>query len=55
MRFVQFVRDRLETLSSLLDGRYKLAIEYESKISDSDPEGSIREYLLKNRDRDVLL
>jgi DNA replication and repair protein RecF len=55
MRFVEYVRARIETLSSLLDGRYDLSVEYETKIDPADPEGSVLSYLRKNRDRDVIL
>lgn len=55
MRFVDYVRERSDRLSSLLDGKYDVRFGYDSKTDPRDPEGSIAAYLLKNRERDVVL
>ncbi len=55
MRFVEYARGRSESLSELLDGKYRLSVEYDTKIEASDPVGSILGYLSRNADRDVIL
>lgn len=55
MRFVDYVRERSNELVSLLDGKYRVRFDYESKIDAKDPEGSVSAYLEKNRERDVIL
>lgn len=55
MRFVDYVRSRSDDISSLLDGKYRVRFDYQTKTDEADIEGSIAAYLSKNRDRDVVL
>lgn len=55
MRFVDYVRSRSDDISSLLDGKYRVRFDYQTKTDEADVEGSIAAYLAKNRDRDVVL
>lgn len=45
MRFVEYVRRNADALSSLLDGKYRLSVEYETKLDAADPYGSAMSYL----------
>ncbi len=55
MRFVDYVRSRSDDISSLLDGKYRVRFDYQTKTDEADIEGSVAAYLAKNRDRDVVL
>lgn len=55
MRFVDYVRSRSADIPALLDGRYEIRFDYQTKTDPDDIEGSISAYLAKNRDRDVVL
>ncbi|MDD2487273.1 MAG: DNA replication and repair protein RecF [Candidatus Gracilibacteria bacterium] len=54
-RFIDYVKSNMETFSRLLGSKYELEFFYESKVDLDDIGGSIRSYLSKNIDRDIIL
>ena len=52
---IDFISSNMHKIESMLESKYKLSFNYETKIDFSDIEGSIKNYLHKNVDRDIML
>jgi DNA replication and repair protein RecF len=53
--FINFVKSNLNIVENFLEGKYKLSFDYITKVEVDDIEGSIRKYLTKNIDRDIIV
>lgn len=54
-KFIDFVTNNISQIEKLLNNKYELSFEYVSKVDFSDVEKSIKQYLDKNIDRDIML
>jgi len=54
-KFIDFVTDNISQIEILLNNKYNLSFEYISKIDFDNVEESIKQYLDKNIDRDIIL
>lgn len=54
-RFLDFIKEKITRIEDILGNKYSLQFEYISKVDFSDIEGSIRSYIEKNVDRDIII
>ena len=54
MPFIEYIKDNMSIISQLLENKYELSLEYETKVDNSNIEQSIERYLEINEQRDII-
>ncbi|MDD4530564.1 MAG: DNA replication and repair protein RecF [Candidatus Gracilibacteria bacterium] len=55
VKIVDYIKNNINVIEDLLDNKYKLTFNYLTKVDLKDTKKSIKDYLGKNKDRDVFL
>lgn len=55
LKFIDFVIEHISSISSILENKYLIEFNYETKVDLGNISGSISAYLAKNQQRDILL
>ncbi|MDD2565589.1 MAG: DNA replication and repair protein RecF [Candidatus Gracilibacteria bacterium] len=54
-KFLDFIKERISKIEDILGNKYSLEFEYITKVDFTDIEGSIKSYIEKNIDRDIIV
>lgn len=55
LRFIDFVKEYISSISSILENKYQIEFIYETKVNLNNIKESISSYLSKNKQRDIML
>lgn len=55
LKIVDYITENLSIVEDLLENKYKLHFKYVTKVGFQNIKTSIKEYLDKNKDRDIIL